>query len=501
MFVSAILSDLASRSISFLIDKSWGSSTAPTVEEAMNSLQRLLLRAQVVVEEAEGRFITSQTMLQLLNRLREEMCRGHHALDTFRCRAHTDKDNKRHQAVSSSSTPSRFNPAKRVRFHTIHSGSSSRFSEQKQINEALRCLEIAIKNASELVVFLSCCPRLYRQPYNMYLLLDKCMFGRQMEMERIMNFLLQEEAPVAEYPCVLPIIGPGRVGKTTMIEHACNDDRVRNHFSKIVSFSQDSIKDEKRIATLSDCDVIKHHNRAIEEERILVVIELTGEIDEGTWMELYSDCKHHLGIGSKIIISSRYNMIAKFGTTQALTVQFFVEEMYWYFFKVRTFGSTNTDDHPKLASIAMEIAREFSGCFFGAHVFSLLLKSNFSAHFWSMALAYIKEYKRMNPFVFGSHDIDPWQVHQPVYMRRVNKFSSEYLVVLDDYQTCSPQSEGPTLSFQDYSFGRIRARGKFKVLLMRSHLPPHYIYMLTCEVRRLQQGMVSRKKRVHEITS
>ncbi|TVU39885.1 hypothetical protein EJB05_13329, partial [Eragrostis curvula] len=54
MFVAAILSDLTSRSISFLINKISGSSTAMTVEDALSSLQMLLLRAEVVVQEAEG---------------------------------------------------------------------------------------------------------------------------------------------------------------------------------------------------------------------------------------------------------------------------------------------------------------------------------------------------------------------------------------------------------------------------------------------------------------
>jgi hypothetical protein len=43
-----------------------------------------------------------------------------------------------------------------------------------------------------------------------------------MEMEHIMNFLLQEEsAPGAvEDLAVLPIIGPGKTGKSTLVEHA-----------------------------------------------------------------------------------------------------------------------------------------------------------------------------------------------------------------------------------------------------------------------------------------
>jgi GTPase SAR1 family protein len=94
------------------------------------------------------------------------------------------------------------------------------------------------------------------------------MFGRQMEMEHVMNFLLQEEGTpgVTEDPAVLPIIGSGKVGKSTLIEHACNDERVRNHFSQILCFSGDDIKDAS-IETLRDEKVestIKVVARAVE---------------------------------------------------------------------------------------------------------------------------------------------------------------------------------------------------------------------------------------------
>jgi GTPase SAR1 family protein len=33
---------------------------------------------------------------------------------------------------------------------------------------------------------------------------------------------------------VLPVIGRARVGKSTLVEHVCLDERVRSHFSLIV---------------------------------------------------------------------------------------------------------------------------------------------------------------------------------------------------------------------------------------------------------------------------
>nr|CAB3452484.1 unnamed protein product [Digitaria exilis] len=332
-----------------------------------------------------------------------------------------------------------------------------------------------------------------------------------MEMEQIMEFLLQGE-DYSGAPAVLPIIGPGRVGKTTIIEHACNDQRVRSHFSQILRFSQDSIRDMKTITNLGDCSVIKliHDDVGGEKMTTLVIIEVAGDIDQGVWEKLYSDCRHQIGRGSKILVASRSDKIARLGrATQAqpLTVRSFTEEAYWYFFKARTFGSTDMKDHPRVAAIAMDLARELNACacIYGANVFSRLLENNFDARIWSRTLAQAREFKRMNLLLFGTDLDDPWQVVDPLFVRSANNASSEYFAILDDYQTDSvgedsaQSGDGPPMSIQDLFFGEnVRPHGRFKVLAYRSHIPPHYSYMMTCEVRR-QQRVFSSKKRIPHV--
>jgi predicted AAA+ superfamily ATPase len=168
-----------------------------------------------------------------------------------------------------------------------------------------------------------------------------------------MNFLLQtERAPSAsEDPAVLPIIGPVRVGKSTLIEHACDNQRVRNHFSQILRFSGDDLKDAS-LETLRDGGRMKHQNHGMGGGRTLIIIEVVLDIEESVWKILYSAARSCIVSGSKIIVASRSDKIASFGTTQPIRLQFFTQEAYWYFFKARTFGSTRVEDHPKLAAMA-----------------------------------------------------------------------------------------------------------------------------------------------------
>jgi hypothetical protein len=185
-------------------------------------LRRALLRARIVVEEAEARQVTNRAMLLQLNQLRGEMCRGSYVLDAFMRRAVDD--------------PSRGSPAGLPEL--LESGRTR--TGGQVVSAVVNTLEAALSDMTEFVVLLGACPRLNRQPYCAYLFMERCMFGRQMEKEQIIGFLLQPE-PAQDFD-VLPIIGPHEVGKRTLVEHACLDDRVRDHhFAKIHHLTSDDL--------------------------------------------------------------------------------------------------------------------------------------------------------------------------------------------------------------------------------------------------------------------
>ncbi|TVU13286.1 hypothetical protein EJB05_40823, partial [Eragrostis curvula] len=81
------------------LDMSWTRSgclkySKPPGSAVEDSLQRALLRAQVIVDEATKRHIINQVMLQHLGILRDTMYRGYYMLDTFRYKHHREKDAK-----------------------------------------------------------------------------------------------------------------------------------------------------------------------------------------------------------------------------------------------------------------------------------------------------------------------------------------------------------------------------------------------------------------------
>jgi len=151
----------------------------------------------------------------------------------------------------------------------------------------------------------------------MHLIIGLSLFGRQMEMERVINFLMQTEPCTGESTGVLPIIGPKTVGKSTIVAHVYKGENVREHFSRIVLVTHEDVK-EGRLATLKDGCLTIYQNNPLHngKGRLLVIIEVLEDVvEEDTWMRWYLASAACLESGSKIVITSRPSNIIKFGTT------------------------------------------------------------------------------------------------------------------------------------------------------------------------------------------
>ncbi|KAF6991315.1 hypothetical protein CFC21_008412 [Triticum aestivum] len=483
--ISAVLGDLVGRAISFVVEKRREKTTA---EEDLQRLRQLLLRISAVVEEAEGRCVTNRGMIHQASTMREQMFRGYYLLDAFRCREKkTDGEEVSHFLFAQSN----FNPAKRFRRLSSNTQIEStvivRVSSQ-ELKQVVLGLESMVVDTKEFAIFLMSYPRMYRQPYGAYLFVDKYMFGRQMEREQAISFLLQAELPYGNVG-VLPIIASAFVGKSTLVDHVCNDERVQNHFSLILLYIGKNLQDET-MTTFRDHCVIKHQNISLDEEKSLVVIELFGDVDTGAWKRLLSE--RWMTLGSKIIITSRSEKAASLGTTEAIRLSYLSKEAYWYFFRMLVFGSTDPEEHPKLTSIAMEIALEMCGSFIFAHTVAALLRANLSVRFWCTVLRHLREYRQKNILLLGEYPADE---DQPRYIWSLAKRrrGSEYIKFLlrcSDYQNGPASHSGiPRITLMDLQSGTwsTMPRGKFEVLSWKSLIPPYYSYTTVCEFVRYEK--------------
>ena len=90
ILLAAVLGELTTRSINFLVQNSF-KATTPDVEDR---LRRILLRAQVIIDEAMGRQITNRGVLEQLDKLRDSMHHGYYILDTFIYQSQSEKETK-----------------------------------------------------------------------------------------------------------------------------------------------------------------------------------------------------------------------------------------------------------------------------------------------------------------------------------------------------------------------------------------------------------------------
>ncbi|KAL6880310.1 hypothetical protein ACP4OV_011875 [Aristida adscensionis] len=479
---SAIIGELANRSISFFTDRYL--KPAQSKDESIQRLQLMLLRVRLTVEEAEGRSITNQTMVWQLDLLRNMMYRGYYMLDTFKRQLQDEEEDKDH-GVSHSLSLSKFNPAKRVCF-----SADSKYG-MKELKEMIESVKITVAGMKEFVVFLRNYPPMFRQPYNIYLFLERCMFGRQMEVEQVIKFLLHEEPRGDNNISVLPIVGPVKVGKTTLVDHACCDERVRNHFSRIIFLSGDDFR-ELNQGNLRDEGRTNPQNSGSNVEKFLVIIEQVGHFDESSWEKLYSASRSNIPAGSKIIITSRSENIMNFGTRRALRLTYLSREAYWYYFKALVFGSEDPEGQQKLASIAMEIFDElfgqdiytrFTGPFLDLKNTACHLKANIGVQSWCRILGCIRDNKQQMERLSRKRPSDSGMENDRLFLRRITE-TAQFCVVYSHDQIALEKEVAPKITLIELISGGAPPPGKFDVLVC-SHLPPYQKHIYSCEILEL----------------
>ncbi|KAK3159989.1 hypothetical protein QOZ80_1BG0053850 [Eleusine coracana subsp. coracana] len=463
--VSAVASDLIGRLISFLVGK-YQESSAADISDTIVRLQRALLRARVVVEEAEGRQIANRAMLQQLSQLRRQLCRAAYALDAFMWR-----DDRRSRGTVMSR---RSRSSQTIRLILPPPSSV----DDDVLSVMVESLEAALRNMREFVVLLNGCPRVSRQPYSAYLFMESCMFGRQMEKEAIVSFLLQPARDLA----VLPIIGPHDVGKRTLVEHVCLDERVRVRFTEIHRLSSHDLRSPE------------HHYWSLFDftARSLTVIDIinTDADAEESWRTFHSAIlrrRTHGGRGSKIIVIGRTEAHLSLGTVPPLRLHPPHREELWYFFRALAFGAADPDDRPDLVPIAMALCERMTvfATFIAANIIAALLRADLSACSWRHVLKVISEITVMHLGAAGNRlDEDKagrYYLSQP--LKDIPDFPC--LVYNRRKLTGMTESELPKVTIMELLTGGFLfppGEKQFDILEWQSHIPPYTSYVLTCNI-------------------
>ncbi|XP_030444576.2 putative disease resistance protein RGA3 [Syzygium oleosum] len=197
--------------------------------------------------------------------------------------------------------------------------------------------------------------------------------GRKEEKKKIIELLIRSDDGGAGTIAVVPIIGMGGAGKTTLAKLVYNDDGIKNHFDCLVWLSMpvkfqitkiitDIIESLGHKEKYDKLDMLQSRLRSmVENKRCLFVMDDVWEVTREAWAEL-TELLEGVSEGSKVIVTSRNESIASImGTVPTLNLAELSQEDCLTLFVKYAFNPGQEKNHPDLMGIGKEIVSKCGG--------------------------------------------------------------------------------------------------------------------------------------------
>ncbi|KAL3537624.1 hypothetical protein ACH5RR_000990 [Cinchona calisaya] len=356
-------------------------------DEILKKLKTNLLVIRAVLDDAENKQSRNQAVKEWLDELQETLYQTDDFLDQINTEALRVKVETEYQMTTN-----------QVSSHTYTSLLSNAFFKEMMpgIGEMVVRLEGFIQHISPLGLQVGEVKK--QHPFRLpstCLVGESTVYGRDTDKKKIIEMLLSEVSN-GENISVLPIVGLGGIGKTTLAQLIYNDEKVKAHFDiqgwVCISEEYDAIritKDLLRELNISSLDSSENFNAlqvnlhlGLAEKRFLLVLDDVWNRDYNDWDKLIIPLRGGLK-GSKIIVTTRDENIALMMSNGPIYhLQLIAEDDCWSLFEKHALGNRDGNGNPELAQIGKKIVKKCEGLPLAVKTVAGLLRSKTTVEDW-----------------------------------------------------------------------------------------------------------------------
>ncbi|XP_049379402.1 putative disease resistance protein At3g14460 [Solanum stenotomum] len=232
---------------------------------------------------------------------------------------------------------------------------------------------------------------------------DSDIFGRQNEIENLIDLLLSEDASGKKLT-VVPIVGMGGLGKTTLAKAVYNDAKVSeaykaDHFGLkawyCVSEAYDALRitkgllqeigsfDSKDDNNLNQLQV--KSKESLKGKKFLIVLDDVWNDNYNEWVDLRNLFVEGR-MGSKIIVTTRKESVALMMANEKISMDNLSTEDSWSLFKRHAFENMDPMGHPELEEVGKQIAAKCKGLPLALKTLAGMLRSKSEVEEWKRIL-------------------------------------------------------------------------------------------------------------------
>ncbi|CAN6374715.1 unnamed protein product [Urochloa humidicola] len=406
--------------------------------EDVEELKAAVRSVQMVVAAAKGRQIENEPLLRSLDDLKELLYDADDVmdeLDYYRLKLQVESDNSRggtpdaannseakskwlsssirqlgSTTISSLRAISSTGKRKREDDHDIAACShleilenKSEFSSRiKHIARKLRDLDRDVSKALGIdgsnSAGTSNLGRYHDNPTTSYLVEPK-VYGRDAEVESI--FKLMENNKSNDI-AVLPIVGVGGVGKTTLAQLVYKSPIVKSQFqikiwicvsdkfglTRLTKEMLECVSGQKQAETGNMNNLQEDLEKQMKSRRFLIVFDdVWDDMNQDSWDKLLAPLRCNQAMGNMILVTTRKLSVADMTKTiDPVNLDALKWDDFWLLFKSIAFGDKKNEKDEGLCVIGKQIAEDMRGNPLAAKTVGALLKRNINVDYWTSIL-------------------------------------------------------------------------------------------------------------------